>query len=198
MGAQTPLPCREPESRAHQLPAAVGQCSTGAEPLTAAETLLYRTDKSERAQYPFQKDINRKKMPYILQKQQLAFFLLWFFFYFIFQTKLDLSIRMLYSSLAKRFPVPSDNSSLMVPNQPAINNPQEHHRVSHPPPPLHACILPLCLPHAALLPCLGQHAPLCLSWVSKYNRPSETEKALPRHARLAPAAALTNPAGKGK
>lgn len=42
---------------------------------------------------------------------------------------------MLYTSLAKRFPVPSDNSSLMVPNQPAINNLWEHHRVS----PVPAC-----------------------------------------------------------
>lgn len=80
----------------------------------------------------------------------------------------------------------------MVPNQPAINNPQEQQSFPH------ACMLPPCLQHTALLQLLGQLEPVCLSWLSKYNRHSETEKAFPGHARLVPAAALTNPPGKGK
>lgn len=56
-----------------------------------------------------------------------------------------------------------------------------------------------CLPHTAFLLLLGQRAPLCLSWVSKYNRHGETEAALSRHTRLTPAAAaLRNPPGKSK
>lgn len=81
---------------------------------------------------------------------------------------------MLYSPAAKRFPMLSHNSSPTVPSQPAINNPQK----------------PAEFPRAcptAFLPLLGHHTPLCLSWRSKYNTHSETEKALAGHARLAPA-----------
>lgn len=86
----------------------------------------YRTAKTEEVQYPFQKDINKKRCLTHPLKTAACFFDFsngLYFFSSIFQTKPDGSVRMLYSSLAKRFPVLSDNSSPMVPNRPAINNP---------------------------------------------------------------------------
>lgn len=96
---------------------------------------------------------------------------------------------MLYSSLAKWFPILPDNSCPMVPNQPAINNPQSTAE----------------FPCACISSCSSPQ-PFCRPWATTHTRAylgllnithTARQKALARHARLAPAAALTNPAGKG-
>lgn len=112
-------------TRERSPPAASG-CGA-AEPLAATDILPTGQPKLRRFNIRSKRIQTRKDVLHPLKTVACFFDFsngLYFFFSSLFQTKPDGSIRMLYSSLAKRFPMLPDNSSPMVPNRPAINNPQ--------------------------------------------------------------------------